>query len=197
MNQDLFDRPSTDDTGTRNTLDYYETPSWMVQSLLRHHDLSSPGFVLEPCAGDGSIARVLRAAGLRVLTNDIDQRHDADRHDDATRFEFWDGAWANDLAWVVSNLPFNRAFDIVRHALGTAVKGVAILLRKSFLEPTVERGEWLAAHPPTRVIGLPRHSFRGRGSDTVSCDWMIWELRRRSALAPFVIDAIAKMRRSA
>jgi hypothetical protein len=51
-----------------------------------------------------------------------------------------------------------------------------MLLRLSFLEPTRERGPWLAANPPDLVIVLPRISFTGDGkTDSVTCAWMIWD----------------------
>lgn len=60
---DLFDRPSTADTGQRNDFDFYETPAFMTRSLLHYHPLPSGSRILEPCAGDGAISRVLQAAG--------------------------------------------------------------------------------------------------------------------------------------
>ena len=197
MTTDLFSRPSTVDSGARNDLDYYETPIWMTRTLLHHHPLSRGLHVVEPCAGDGAIARVLQASHLHVVTNDIDARHEADHHEDATLTQFWGGAVSDDVDFVITNPPFNDAFRILQHAYAVARVGVAMLLRKTFLEPTRERGAWLAAHPPTRIIGLPRHSFRGKGSDSVSADWVIWlkpGMFDVSWLPPNVIDHQAKER---
>jgi hypothetical protein len=67
------------------------------------------------------------------------------------------------------------AFKILTNALFTCKK-VAMLLRLSFLEPTRERGPWLAKNPPDLVIVLPRISFTGDGkTDSVTCAWMIWD----------------------
>jgi hypothetical protein len=208
MGTDLFDRPSTIDTGTRQAFDLYETPDWMTAALLRHHPIA--GTVLEPCAGDGAIVRVLepRAAIAAVLTNDIDPRHAATFHHDACGAQFWADPALTNIDWVVTNPPFTVAIHVLEHAVRCARVGVAMLLRKTFLEPTgkrgapkpADRGPWLAAHPPTHVIGLPRHKFRrdAAGTDSVSADWMIW---RRGELAdlyrtarPFIIDHAAKDR---
>jgi hypothetical protein len=99
--------------------------------------------------------------------------------------------------WVISNLPFGVAFDIVPHARLHARVGIAMLLRKSWTEPTEERGPWLSQNAPHRVIGLPRHSFRGTGSDSVASDWHIWikGLYEDDDLPSFVIDHVAKTRR--
>lgn len=209
MDQDLFGRPSTADTGTRNAFDLYETPAWMVASLLEHHPIDRDSLVLEPCCGDGAIVRALEAGGFtRIITNDLDARHTASRHRDATDPAFWEMVTIAESDWVISNLPFNVAIHIVEHAVSVAKVGCAFLLRKTFTEPTpssgdladvkpTSRGPWLSIHPPTHTIALPRHSFRGDGSDTAAVDWFIW--RKPGAdnrrIPPFVVDWKAKSRR--
>jgi hypothetical protein len=194
---DLFERPSVSDDGARNANDYYPTPAWMTLSLLAHHRID--GTVLEPCAGDGAVARVLEQSRhvTRVLTNDVDSRHQATFHHDAAGLglELWLEPDVMYVDWVVTNPPFNIAFQIIERAVLLPRASVAMLLRKTFLEPTQERGAWLAAHPPTRIIGLPRHSFRGKGNDSVSADWFIWEKYRSVGLPPVVIDHLAKTRK--
>lgn len=45
-----------------------------------------------------------------------------------------------------------------------------------FYETSAEAVDALAAHPPTQLIVLPRHSFTGDGkTDRVTCAWMIWD----------------------
>ena len=113
---------------------------------------------------------------------------------DASQPAFWamiaEMVWANSLPridYVVSNFPFNIAAQILPHAVNLAP--TAVVLRKTFLEPTEERGPWLSTHPPSGFIGLPRHSFRGDGNDSVTCDWMQWGLTPR-----IVIDPSAKLK---
>lgn len=196
MALDLFDRPSTADTGTRSPFDYHETPRFMTASLLHHHPIRTDALILEPCAGDGAIVRALVDAGYRfIVTNDLDTRHQTDLHADATDFTLWAHSTLGGVDWVITNPPFNVAFPILMQAERLARVGVAMLLRKTFLEPTIARGPWFSVHPPTRVIGLPRHKFRGTGSDSVAADWCIWEREPDRSLPPFVIDHEAKTRR--
>jgi hypothetical protein len=196
MSTDLFGHVATVDTGARSDFDFYETPAWMTRALLHHHPAIRGASVLEPACGRAAISDVLRAAGCRVGTNDIYPRHPAQMHEDAATDAFWPAATfvLGSRDWVVTNLPFNVAFEIVRRALPWARVGVAVLLRKTFLEPTEDRGPWLQAHPPTRQIGMPRYSFRGTGSDSVSCDWFIWEHTPDRSLPPIVIDPEARTR---
>lgn len=192
---DLFGRPSQADTGDRNAFDYYATPAWMTRALLFHHPIRSSGphvpYVLEPAAGDGAITRVLEAQGCLVDENDLDPRHQRLYRFDACDVHLWQ---FRQWDWVISNLPFNIAFPIVQHAVAHAAIGCAFLLRKTFLEPTEDRGPWLQAHPPSRQIGMPRYSFRGTGSDSVSCDWFVWEKEPDLRLPPIVIDHDAESR---
>jgi hypothetical protein len=195
LNQDLFDRPSTADTGARNDRDLYETPAWMTRSLLRHHPIPVTARIFEPCVGDGAIVRVLRAAGFEsIITNDIDERHEADLHFDAADFKLWSHPLLASIDWVITNPPFGHGFAILQEAERLARAGVAMLLRKTFLEPTLARGPWFSVHPPTRIIGEPRYSFRGRGSDSCAADWAIWEHAPDRTLKPIVIDYQAKAR---
>lgn len=193
MSDDLFGDVSTVDTGERSDFDFYETPAWMTRSLLRHVPAIKSRYVLECCSGRDAITRVLREAGCDVVTNDLDRRHSALTHMDATKPDNWPSR-QDAYDWVVTNPPFKEAFEILQNAVRCTTIGVALLVRKTFLEPTRERGPWLQEHPPTIIIGLPRYSFRGTGSDSVSCDWMVW-LRKppfRHGQTPIVIDAKAQ-----
>jgi hypothetical protein len=191
---DLFGDVTTIDTGERSDFDFYETPGFMTRSLLHFHPAIRGYRVLEPCSGRDAIATILRQADCDVLTNDFDVRQPAQTHFDATTREYWQHH-APAVDYVITNPPFNRAIDIVRLAVEHANVGVILLLRKTFLEPTEDRGPWLQAHPPTRVIGEPRYDFRRNGNtDSVSCDWMIWERWPNAALQPFVIDYVAERR---
>lgn len=166
----------------RHDDDFYPTPAWMTRALLRRVPLRVwGGLTIEPCAGDGAIVRELPPA-CSVVTNDLVDRPPfvSDFNLDARKPLSWETfrAQAGPIAVVLTNPPFDVAFEIIRGALEVAEVGVIMLLRLSWLEPTDERGEWLAAHPPTRQIVLPRHDFRGNGkTDSVTSAWMLWANR--------------------
>lgn len=83
-----------------------------------------------------------------------------------------------------------------------------MMLRLSFREPTSKgfprkvlrdgrivgasspRGPWLAEHPPSRLLTLPRYSFTGDGhSDSVTTEWVIWT----KASIPSCVPAIQSL----
>lgn len=157
----------------RRKNDFYPTPTWATKELLRH---VLPGLDLfECCAGDGAIANVLEGINGKsyVMRNDIDrERPNLNFAFDASDESKWIGYYD----WVITNPPFNQAAQIVPIAYNRAKRGIAMLLRLSFLEPVEDRGAWLNEHPPTTLIVLPRISFTGNGkTDSVTCAWMVWE----------------------
>lgn len=177
----------------RREHDAYYTPTGAVDELLKRRPiLGRQGMVIaEPCVGSGAIAQLLRARGCLVVTNDLVQSIEADVHDDARVVTTWnqlhmqarfrrDGSgtqWTHDkpIDWTVTNPPFVAAYEILKRAIEHSRVGVAFFLRLSFLEPTEERGPFLAKHPPDELIVLPRISFTGDGAtDSVTCAWMIW-----------------------
>src|SRR5258708_660223 len=56
----------------RQQNDFYPTPDWVTQALLKHVTLRAP--VWEPCCGDGAMARVLERAGHKVVAKDLVDR---------------------------------------------------------------------------------------------------------------------------
>lgn len=163
----------------RLPLDQYETPPCYVTPLL---DLIGPldGLsVYEPCVGQGHIARFLGSA--RYLgTNDLDPACAATLHEDARTEAAWPTPDAEDwqIDWTITNPPFADELPILTRALWSS-RNVAVLARLSFLEPTIERGPFWSAHPPTDVIVLPRYSFRcndqgKKQTDNVTCCWVIY-----------------------
>lgn len=203
-NLDLFGHVPRNDNGQRSEFDFYETPGWMTRSLLHFHRDIKRASVLEPCSGNDAIAHILsREGGCCLHTNDIDQRHPAESHYDAIDPAYWQFWAPEDVDWVITNPPFDIAFELLVQAHLHAKIGVAFLLRKTFLEPTEDRGLWLHKHPPTHQIGLPRHKFRADADhgDSVSCDWMIWRKDDNwgyyDEQPAFAVDHVAKLRTKA
>lgn len=163
----------------RHNLDQYETADWQVDALVDHLPELS-GSIWCPTVGDGALARqlLLRRPDLTLtLTNDLDPALIADCHLDATKLESWSefGKVTTRPDWVVENPPFNVAIDVLKHAYVRARRGVALLLRITFTEPTRDRSLWLANHPIDLQVTLERYSFTGNGkSDNVTAAWFVW-----------------------
>lgn len=179
---------------SERNLDFYPTPDAATRILLAKVNVD--GIVLEPCAGDGRMADVIRlnfkqryaAAGdfgvnRGVITNDIDATRSHDFQLDATKRETWE-VW-KPVDFVVTNPPYNNADEILKLAHEYVRVGVAMLLRLSILEPCDDRGPWLEKFPPHHQIVLPRISFkktvrevegkqRISHTDNLTCAWYVW-----------------------
>lgn len=190
---DLIDDGLPTYTGERDALDRYYTPPELLHPLIHRFHCGLHGWwtredrtVLEPCAGrELSLARELSAWGVpRVLTADLDPGAPVDLHVDALEHDWSQHAW--DIA--VTNPPFAVAPQLIRRLLHTRPRGhrstdnvtVAALLRLTFLEPCRNRIDLVSREHMerawlSRVIVLPRVSFRGEGSDSVTCAWFVWK----------------------
>lgn len=163
----------------RRKHDQYYTPTSATEALLDRVTIS--GQVFECCAGDGSIADVLRSREIKCWRNDLDQSMaKLDWVLDASDSKNWKNVWSG-MDWIVTNPPFSHATRIVPLAFQHARVGIAVLLRKSYTEPCItrlsNRGPWLLKHKEhfSNQIFLPRISFTGDGkTDNVACDWYVW-----------------------
>lgn len=203
----------------RRALDLYETAPWQTRALLRNHPISGrilepcvgDGSIVRVIVQESlRTTGASEATGLPavlIYTNDLDPSKDADCHMDASTADLYDRVGPVD--WVVTNPPYESqvCLDIVRHAVEHARVGVAMMLRLSFREPTAKgsvqrvkkdgriiraagpRGPWLAAHPPSRIMTLPRYSFTGDGhSDSVTTEWVIWTRERLPSCIPPIMS---------
>jgi len=82
----------------------------------------------------------------------------------------------------------------VARAVREARVGVAMLLRITFREPTrhrFPRGPWLAAHPVSRVLTLPRYSYTQDGrTDSVTTEWCVWVRRPLTPQEPAILSVV-------
>ncbi|MDE2583257.1 MAG: hypothetical protein KGL52_16590 [Rhodospirillales bacterium] len=128
----------------REARDFYATPPWVTEALLRHVSLRGP--VWEPCCGDGAMARVLTAHGHQVVASDI-----ADRGFGTPGVDFLAaGAVPGGCRAIVTNPPYGEGagaqpghprsptamLEFLRHALAltSSVQGqLALLVRLQWI----------------------------------------------------------------
>jgi hypothetical protein len=158
--------------------DYYPTPANLVTPLLDRLQLK--GKILEPCAGDGAIARLIPGC----LSNELYPKDfTPDWQLDASRPESWLEFGA--INWTITNPPYDAKLllKIITLALKHSRVGVAMLLRLSFLEPcqkVANRRELLIQYADcmTDLIAVnPRPKFRPdiKGTDNSTVAWFVWQ----------------------
>lgn len=174
----------------RNKNDQYFTPPWVTKILLDRIQGIQGCEVLEPANGLGGISDVLKAAGIDVVTSDLDP--DFENCDICGEDYFTSEIGETAVDWIITNPPYSCAPQFVRRALNQAQVGVAMLLRLSFLEPAntrpaSKRVDLLTESFPVRhddenkrlqlmeILVLPRIRFSGPKKDTVTTAWFVWK----------------------
>src|SRR4051812_23450150 len=86
----------------RQDRDFYPTPAWVTEALLRRVRL--PKGIWEPCCGDGAMAQVLGAHGHRVVGTDlVDRGYGETNRDFLAETRLPEGVTA-----IVTNPPYGR-----------------------------------------------------------------------------------------
>ena len=149
----------------REHADFYATPAWVTEALLRHVRLRGP--VWEPCCGDGAMARELAEAGHAVVASDI-----ADRGFGTPGVDFLAcRAVPEGCRSIVTNPPYgdtglqagksrsaSAMLGFLRHALGlaaTADAQLALLVRLNWIAGQ-RAAALLSAGPFAATIVLTR-----------------------------------------
>lgn len=185
----------------RQDKDFYITPRWVIDTLLDNYDLRS-GWILEPCAGDGAICKVLRGRSPEVWDGSLYAVEIRGEEQDTLRM-YCDDVLIKDFlkvspgdfeypmpsapGTIITNPPFSIAKEIIEHCFELADEGTEIimLLRLGWLESEKRREFW-EKHQNVSLITLAnRPSFTGDGTDFSAYGWFIWN-RRGQFLLPCV-----------
>lgn len=157
---------------------FYETPEWATEALLRSLGGNVSGVIWEPAAGKHKLARVLDSYrwSSRIITSDI--KDYGVKHD--FMFDFINGemeAYPN-VDWIITNPPYgagNRmAEKFIRRALKLA-PNVAMLLTAKF-DFGKSRKDMFQNNPnfATKVTLTDRLSFFRGKTGTEDHAWYVW-----------------------
>jgi hypothetical protein len=152
-------------------MSFYQVPNFIFNPIAQRQLCT--GSVLLPTDYTGGLAEELKRCGL------------SDIRDNSTEAAVQDPEWwlqhMSDVDWVVAitqGLKENTDW-ITDYGLTVARKGVCILDRLTFLEPTRKRESFLKASALTNLIILsPRPPFRADGKqlkDSVTSAWFVFQ----------------------
>jgi hypothetical protein len=109
----------------RQDRDFYPTPAWPTEAMLRRVRL--PTVIWEPCCGDGAMVRVLEAHGHRVVATDLVDRG----YGEAGRDFLAESRLPEGVNAIVTNPPYSRTlYRFIDHALALtrSVGGMVAML---------------------------------------------------------------------
>lgn len=165
----------------RADLDFYATNPVDVERLFNECEgLELSPNILEPCAGEGHIARVLKGHGHNVSCWDIVQRsYPLDWMGD---FLSYRGHWDGDI---VTNPPYDKALECVPKALSIIPEGrqVVMLLKLTFLEGRKRRALFDTKQLRTLYVFSNRTQCSKNGDPlgfdsrmaAVAYGWFVWQ----------------------
>lgn len=174
---------ATNRGAVRRKDDAYATPPWCVRAILPY--LPRVGTILEPCAGDGGIIRVLHKSGVaarRLHAVEINPKLAAliAPLTPGVTVQAGDCLKAETMLMphglIITNPPFSLAIEIVELAVGTVERWgttAAFLLRLPFLEGQ-KRAEFHKKHPADIYVFAKRPSFTLGGTDATAYAWFVW-----------------------
>lgn len=169
----------------RHAGDFYETPSWCVELLLKELDIWPNATIVDPGCGTGAISRAL-VSGSEVALQVTGIEADTQLWNQA-RNSVAAGNLNSRIRWIrddyllhhdrydfaIGNPPYNQAMEFVQHAIATC-DTVCMLLRLNWLG-SKKRKEWLQAHPCDVYVLSGRPSFTSDGkTDATEYAWFVW-----------------------
>lgn len=175
-------------------LEYYPTPKWAIRSFLNHPSVNLQALayenpeplILDPCAGDGRITRVLAellapAVTVRRCDVDIDPRADNVIQQDWLAGPNLKVYMAQRADLAIFNPPFSRAIEFF-HKTRPLANRIALLQRLNWLGSMARHEFWRNNAPDALFVYSKRPSFTGKGTDSQEYAWFVWDYD----LNPFV-----------
>lgn len=164
-------------------LDYFPTPPWAARAgaeLIRALDPEASS-VWEPAAGGGHLAHGFADYFATVRESDIFPHREGLEVVDFLDPEIED---ASAFDWIATNPPFILAEEFIRLAIKRARRGVAMLVRLSFLEG-VKRYGLLYGETPVALVApfaervpMTKGRWDPAASTATAYAWFIWRTDR-------------------
>ena len=160
--------------------DFYATPKDCIQNFLDNYGAIN-GRVLEPSAGNGNIAEVVKNNGKNTITS-VELRSEEVENLRAVSSEvvigdFLEFKTDEKFDYIIGNPPYSLAQEFLEKCFEIAYEKTRIimLLRTNFLESKKRYGFW-QKHPVNALYVLSkRPSFTGKGTDATSYSWFVWD----------------------
>ncbi len=169
---------SSRNNGARQIDDFYPTPAYAVEELLKREIFS--GNIWEPACGDGAISKVLINNGLFVRSTDIVDRGYGDGVEDFLR----DGLFAQKKTFdhIITNPPYSRGLEFIEKSKEIATGKIAMFLKTVFLESEARREMFNDKAFPLKTmyqfskrVTLYKDGVKMKNSGMIAYAWYVWD----------------------
>lgn len=168
-----------------DSLDYFPTPPWATRAVIPHLLSLDPALgsslIWEPGCGEGHMAEALRETGATVCATDVHDYGYGDGVLDALdRVAVVDRFGPKQPDWLITNPPFKVAVEFAELGLWCALRGVALLVRTSWLEGGDRFRRLYQPNPPALILQYSERVPMTEGrwdpdaSTATSYCWVIW-----------------------
>jgi len=170
--------------------DFYATPAWVTELLIKHAPPTRDKFILDPCAGNGAIVKVFHSHGYGVAANEIRVEEQSNLVEicGMMHWSICDFLSTNIFTYlnrddfsIITNPPFSIGTQIANRCLNIESDYIALLLRIDVIGSENWR-VFFTKHRPTKILPITkRPSFTGDGNtDFYNYGWFIWDSDRPS-----------------
>jgi hypothetical protein len=172
MNNALSIVGSSRNNGKREKDDFYPTPKYVVEELLKRETFV--GNIWECACGEGDISDVFLDQGFEVRSSDLIDRNYGIIED------FFDSNYVADN--IVTNPPFKYALEFVLKAKKQSNNKIAMFLKTVFLESEKRKLMFEDKEFPLKTIyqfskrvSLYKNGEKLKNSGMIAYAWYVWE----------------------
>lgn len=152
----------------RQDFDFYPTPEYITRCLMDR--INFDGDIWECACGDGRMAEVLKSYGNNIICTDLIDRG-YEKAESGVDFLLNNTKADN----IVTNPPFNLAYEFIEQGLRLANKKLALLLPIRYLTGK-KRTDLYKQFPPSKIIVIPNKvDFLGDGNPVMEFAWFVWD----------------------
>lgn len=162
-----------------DSLEFFPTPPWATRALceivLGADVIGRSNGAWEPACGEGHMAETLREYFPVVLASDIHPYGYGDVQD----FLLDHRRTSPALDWIITNPPYSLALDFAMRALEDEGRGLAMLMRTTWLEAET-RWPFFSSTPPNFVwqfverVPMHKGRYEPKGGTATAYAWCVW-----------------------
>lgn len=163
---------SSRNNGERDADDFYPTPAYAVEELLKREVFI--GNVWECACGEGDISQVLKKAGYEVISTDLIDRGYGEQIDFLKSNLIADN--------IITNPPYKIALDFVLKAKKQSTKKIAMFLKTVWLESESRYDMFQDKEFPLKKIyqfskrvTLYKSGIKMKNSGMIAYAWYVWD----------------------
>ena len=168
---------SSRNNGEREAEDFYPTPPYAVEELLKREVFS--GNIWECACGEGDISEVFKNKGFEVYSTDLIDRGYGDDFLDFLTFDHNDEFQMDNI---VTNPPYKDALAFVLQAKRKSIKKVAFFLKTVWLESDSRYDMFQDTEFPLKTVyqfskgvSLYKGGVKMKNSGMIAYAWYVWD----------------------